>query len=179
MRIALLYALFAALSILVNIGTQVAAMALYHGPWAIPLSIAAGTATGLVAKYVLDKRWIFSWVARDRRDEAQTFALYTAMGLATTAVFWGTELAFHVAFLHEGRIALQAPLDELLDTVLRAQGPAAVLDAWLAHSGAAVLRRQAIEPGQTQALVRGAESAPPVGVRVQPVTLEDLFVELT
>ena len=36
--------------------------------------------------------------ARDRRDEAQTFALYTAMGLATTAVFWGTELAFHWAF---------------------------------------------------------------------------------
>ena len=98
MRIALLYALFAALSILVNIGTQAAAMALYRGPWAVPLSIAAGTATGLVAKYLLDKRWIFSWMARDRRDEAQTFALYTVMGLATTALFWGTELAFHRAF---------------------------------------------------------------------------------
>lgn len=98
MRIALLYALFAALSILVNIGTQVASMALYRGPWAVPLSMLLGTAVGLVAKYLLDKRWIFAWVARDRSHEARTFGLYTMMGLVTTAVFWGTELGFHWLF---------------------------------------------------------------------------------
>ncbi|WP_372015814.1 GtrA family protein [Pseudoxanthomonas sp. 10H] len=98
LRIASLYALFAALSIAVNIGTQVAAMALYAGPGAVPLSILAGTATGLVAKYVLDKRWIFAHVSRDRLHEARTFALYTGMGVVTTLVFWGTELAFHLLF---------------------------------------------------------------------------------
>ena len=98
MRIAVLYALFAALSILVNIGTQMAAMALYAGPGAVLLSIGLGTATGLFAKYVLDKRWIFRFVPRDRRGEARTFGLYTVMGVATTAVFWGTELAFEAIF---------------------------------------------------------------------------------
>ena len=98
MRVALLYALFAALSILVNIGAQVASMAVYRGPWAVAMSILVGTGAGLVAKYLLDKRWIFAWTAHDRRDEAQTFALYAAMGLVTTAVFWGTELAFHHVF---------------------------------------------------------------------------------
>jgi putative flippase GtrA len=97
-RIAVLYALFAVFSIAVNIGTQVASMALYGGRWAVPLSILAGTATGLVSKYLLDKRWIFRHVSRDRLHEARTFVLYTAMGLVTTAVFWGTELAFHMLF---------------------------------------------------------------------------------
>lgn len=98
MRIAVLYALFAAVSILVNIGTQMASIALYAGPGAIALSMVLGTATGLVTKYVLDKRWIFRFVPRDRLGEARTFALYTAMGVATTAVFWGTELAFEAVF---------------------------------------------------------------------------------
>jgi len=97
-RIAWLYAFFAVLSIAVNIGTQMLSVALYHGRWAIPLSIAAGTATGLVSKYVLDKRWIFRHVSRDRSHEARTFVLYTAMGAVTTVVFWGTELAFHLVF---------------------------------------------------------------------------------
>ena len=97
-RIAGLYALFAGLSIAVNIGTQMLSMALYDGPGAVLFSIAAGTGTGLVSKYMLDKRWIFRHVSRDRRHEARTFVLYTAMGVVTTAVFWGTELTFHVAF---------------------------------------------------------------------------------
>lgn len=98
MRIAVLYALFAALSIAVNIGTQVASMALYGGRWAVWFSIFAGTAAGLVSKYLLDKRWIFRHVSRDRLHEARTFVLYTAMGVVTTVVFWGTEAAFHLTF---------------------------------------------------------------------------------
>ena len=43
--IAAAVALFAALSILVNIGTQMAAMALYAGPGAVFLSIGLGTLT--------------------------------------------------------------------------------------------------------------------------------------
>ena len=98
LKIGLLYALFAAFSIAVNIGTQAVGMALYTGPGAVAISMVAGTVTGLVTKYVLDKRWIFSHVSRDRLHEARTFVLYIAMGVVTTLVFWGAELGFHLAF---------------------------------------------------------------------------------
>jgi len=97
-RTAGLYAAFAAMSIAVNIGTQMGALALYGGPYAIPASVALGTLTGLVAKYVLDKRWIFAHRSRDSAHEARTFLLYGAMGVVTTGVFWGTEYAFHRMF---------------------------------------------------------------------------------
>lgn len=80
----------------VNIGTQALAIALYDGPFDIALSMVAGTATGLVAKYLLDKAYIFRYVTRGKAHEARTFLLYTVMGIATTAVFWGTETAFHL-----------------------------------------------------------------------------------
>jgi ABC-2 type transport system ATP-binding protein len=91
-------------------------------------------------------------------------------------------VAFNVAFLHQGRISLQAPLDELLDSVQRAQGPAAALQGWLPASGLQVLSRQVLAGDRAQALVRGAvqgDAARAAGVRLQPVTLEDLFMELT
>lgn len=94
----LAYAAFAALSIAVNIGTQALVMSLYGGPGAIFISMVFGTGAGLVCKYILDKRYIFEHQSRDTRQEATTFALYTVMGLATTAVFWGTEYAFHFLF---------------------------------------------------------------------------------
>lgn len=93
-----LYFAFAVLAIAVNIGTQAVVVAVYGGPFHLIASVLAGTATGLVAKYVLDKAFIFRFVARDKAHEARTFALYTVMGLATTAVFWGTEAAFHLAW---------------------------------------------------------------------------------
>jgi putative flippase GtrA len=91
-----LYLAFAVLAIVVNIGTQALVVAVYGGPFQIAVSILAGTATGLVAKYLLDKAFIFRFVTRDKVHEARTFLLYTLMGIATTAVFWGTEAVFHV-----------------------------------------------------------------------------------
>lgn len=85
------YALFAAVATAVNLGTQAMVLAA-----ALPLAaaMAAGTATGLVAKYLLDKRWIFF----DREPgHARKFSLYTLMGLITTALFWGVETAVHLA----------------------------------------------------------------------------------
>lgn len=95
------YATFAALSIAVNICAQALAMMLYAGRGAIPFSIAIGTAAGLISKYVLDKRYIFLHRSSDTRQEARTFALYTLMGGATTAIFWGTETAFHLIFAND------------------------------------------------------------------------------
>ncbi|MDZ4048040.1 MAG: GtrA family protein [Pseudoxanthomonas sp.] len=97
-----LYLAFAVLAIAVNIGTQAAVIALYGGPFQIIASVLAGTATGLVAKYVLDKAFIFRFVTRSKAHEAKTFVLYTVMGIATTAIFWGTEALFHLVWKTDG-----------------------------------------------------------------------------
>jgi len=92
------YTAFAALSIAVNIATQVLSTHIYSGKLSIPISILLGTGTGLVTKYLLDKRFIFAYQTRSYRHEAKTFVLYTIMGLVTTVIFWGTEYAFHLMF---------------------------------------------------------------------------------
>ena len=93
-RLALLYALFAAFAIGVNIGTQALSLAVWSGPVALPVAMLLGTATGLVTKYGLDKRWIFADRSTGLRAHGTRFTLYTLMGVATTLIFWGTELAF-------------------------------------------------------------------------------------
>ena len=54
-------------------------------------AIAAGTLVGLVVKYVLDKRWIFFDSSTGIATHGRKFGLYTAMGVVTTAIFWGAE----------------------------------------------------------------------------------------
>jgi len=92
-------------------------------------------------------------------------------------------VAFNVAFMSRGRIALQAPLDELLDSVRRASGPADAVSAWLQAGGHRELARQRLPDARLQVLARqatgGGEMLAGAGVRLQPVTLEDLFMELT
>ncbi|TCJ14683.1 GtrA family protein [Parasulfuritortus cantonensis] len=96
--IALLYALFAAISTAANLGTQAIVVWLYHGLWAIEISVLAGTATGLPVKYMLEKRHIFEFSAENLAHDSKLFFLYSFLGLFTTAIFWGTELAFHRLF---------------------------------------------------------------------------------
>lgn len=98
MRLALAYALFAALATLVNIGAQDVAIRCYSGAYGVALSVMAGTVAGLVVKYLLDKRYIFRFKTRDAEHNGQVFALYTLMGLATTAVFWAFEFGFGFLF---------------------------------------------------------------------------------
>ena len=58
------------------------------------MAVGSGTLVGLVIKYVLDKRWIFYDLGTGVKAHGRKFSLYTAMGLVTTAIFWGTETAF-------------------------------------------------------------------------------------
>ena len=97
-RIAVLYAVFAAFATFVNIGSQALVIWLYHGPYAVPLSILVGTAAGLPVKYVLEKRHIFSFESENLAHDGRMFALYSFMGVFTTALFWGVEFAFHHLF---------------------------------------------------------------------------------
>ncbi|MFX0541885.1 GtrA family protein [Roseovarius sp. S4756] len=88
------YAAFAAVATLVNIATQRAVLQLGETGDYLALGIGAGTVTGLVVKYLLDKRWIFYDDARGLRNHGRQFSIYTSMGIVTTAIFWGTETAF-------------------------------------------------------------------------------------
>lgn len=98
MKLAAVYALLAAVATVFNIGSQDIVVRLYHGSYAVTLSIFVGTGVGLVVKYVLDKQFIFRFKAQNAAHDAKTFALYTLMGIATTAIFWGFEYAFHAIF---------------------------------------------------------------------------------
>ncbi len=98
MSLALLYLLLALVATAANIGTQDVVTRLYHGAFAIEISVFFGTGVGLLVKYVLDKRYIFRFSARDTLHDAQTFAIYTAMGVATTLMFWGFEFGFNHVF---------------------------------------------------------------------------------
>ncbi len=93
--IALKYALFAAVATGVNLSSQWIGLQLYSGPWSLAAAMAAGTATGLAAKYLLDKQWIFYDADSGVSAHARKFSLYTVMGVVTTAIFWGMELTFN------------------------------------------------------------------------------------
>ena len=92
------YTLFAIIATAANIGTQDLVIRNYNGTFDILTSVIIGTGVGLVVKYILDKRYIFSFRARSVAHDTQTFALYTFMGLATTLIFWGFEFSFHHLF---------------------------------------------------------------------------------
>ena len=91
-------------------------------------------------------------------------------------------VAVDVAFMSQGRIGLQAPLDDLLESCHRLTGPLPEVSALLARLGVTPLHLQPLRGGQSQALVRSAQpiaSQAAHGVQVDAVTLEDLFLDLT
>ncbi|MCW3005128.1 MAG: hypothetical protein JWQ20_4426 [Conexibacter sp.] len=98
MRIAALYGLLALVSTLVNLGSQMVSIAMYSDRYGVLLSVLVGTAVGLLTKYVLDKRYIFRYKARDLGHDSRVFALYAAMGVLTTTIFWAVEFGFDALF---------------------------------------------------------------------------------
>jgi putative flippase GtrA len=94
MKLPVTYAILAFIATGANIAAQDAALHLYSGVWDVALSVIVGTATGLVTKYVLDKKYIFGFRAKNAAHDGRTFALYTLTGIVTTLVFWGFEFGF-------------------------------------------------------------------------------------
>jgi ABC-2 type transport system ATP-binding protein len=89
-------------------------------------------------------------------------------------------VAFNIAFLSQGRIALQAPLDELLDQVRAFTGSVTEMAALMARLGAEPLKRTPLEAGRERVLARlPADHALPAGLGGDRVNLDDLFSELT
>lgn len=98
MKLALSYAILALIATAANIGAQDLAIRAYRGAFDVLVSVIVGTGVGLVVKYVLDKRYIFRFQARDVMHDGQTFMLYAGMGMVTTVVFWVFEFGFHHVF---------------------------------------------------------------------------------
>ncbi len=88
-------------------------------------------------------------------------------------------VALDLAFLRDGKIALQGRLDELLEGARRVVGPGALLDG---KPLAGELRRQRAADGTVSVVTHGAAAdilRGQPGVRVEPLSLEDLFIEVT
>lgn len=104
------YTIFALLATAVNILTQ--RLVLSNGTDTLHYLAAmiAGTFTGLVIKYVLDKRWIFHDHSGGAAEQGKKFILYSTMGLLTTAIFWSTETFFWLVWQTENMREIGAVL---------------------------------------------------------------------
>ncbi len=92
------YALFAVAATGINILTQYLSLEIYSREYSLYLAMGAGTLTGLVVKYLLDKRYIFYYDTENRQEDLARFILYSFMGVFTTLVFWVSELSFNYLF---------------------------------------------------------------------------------
>jgi putative flippase GtrA len=88
------YTVFAVIATIANLAVQRLVLMGGDSKLMFMAAVGAGTIVGLVIKYILDKRWIFMDTATGAAAHKKKFGLYTIMGLATTAIFWGMESAF-------------------------------------------------------------------------------------
>lgn len=87
------YVGFAVLATAANLLAQEATVRLV--PWApLLVSIVMGTGVGFVAKYLLDKHFVFFDASESRTEEARKVVLYGLFSVATTLVFWVFEFGF-------------------------------------------------------------------------------------
>jgi putative flippase GtrA len=121
------YGGFAALAILANLGAQRMVLAAAgadggaHSGAAFLLALAIGTTVGLALKYLLDRRWIFHDRTRGARAQGRQFALYSATGLFTTAIFWGSETAFWLIWRNDAMREAGAVLGLIVGYVVKYQ----------------------------------------------------------
>ena len=92
--LAIKYSIFAVISTLFNLLFQYLSFLGYSDFGSLYVAMFIGTLAGLIVKYVLDKKFIFYHKVKDKKDDAKKFALYSLMGVFTTIIFWGTEIAF-------------------------------------------------------------------------------------
>ena len=90
-ELVLRYGAFAIVAMLANLGAQRLVLGFWEGGYTLAMAIFVGTGVGLAVKYVLDKRWIFFDTSTGVATHSRKFALYTLMGVVTTAIFWGAE----------------------------------------------------------------------------------------
>ena len=92
--IAVKYALFAAISTLLNLLAQYISFFAYAGKGSLYVAMFFGTLFGLLSKYILDKKFIFYHKPKNKMDDSMKFVLYSFVGLFTTIPFVGCEVVF-------------------------------------------------------------------------------------
>lgn len=92
--LAIKYSLFAIISTAFNLLFQFFSLLIYSETASLYIAMFIGTLAGLVAKYILDKKYIFYHTPKNKSDDTKKFLLYSFMGVFTTIIFWGTEIAF-------------------------------------------------------------------------------------
>ena len=92
--IAIRYAAFAVIATLLNLLFQFFSLLVYTGMASLYVAMAAGTLAGLIAKYVLDKKFIFYHKPESKTQDVSKFFFYSLTGVFTTFIFWGTEILF-------------------------------------------------------------------------------------
>tara|TARA_B110000908_G_C10264921_1_gene462817 strand:+ start:1376 stop:1783 length:408 start_codon:yes stop_codon:yes gene_type:complete len=95
---AIKYTVFAVISTLFNLLFQYLSFLVYTGFGSFYVAMFFGTLAGLAVKYILDKKFIFYHMPKDKKDDAKKFILYSLMGAFTTIIFWGTEIAFDTLY---------------------------------------------------------------------------------
>lgn len=92
--IAFRYSIFAIIATFVNLLFQYLSFVFYIGYGSLYVAMSIGTLAGLIVKYILDKKFIFFHVAKNMKDDTKKFTLYSLLGILTTFIFWGMEIAF-------------------------------------------------------------------------------------
>jgi putative flippase GtrA len=92
-HIAARYILFAVIAGAMNLGAQAIVFGIAPVQ-PLALSILTGTGVGFVAKYLLDKHWIFFDGYHGPGREARKVILYGAFSVAMTLIFWAFEVGF-------------------------------------------------------------------------------------
>lgn len=108
------YCLFAVLAIIANLASQRLVLGTLGHDFGLMPALVAGTAVGLVVKYLLDKRWIFEDRSSGLAAHGRRFGLYTAMGGVTTLLFWAVEYGFWVIWRDDALRELGAVIGLLL-----------------------------------------------------------------
>jgi putative flippase GtrA len=92
------YIIFAILSTLVNLSFQYFSFYFYNGTYSLYIAMFNGTLSGLILKYLLDKKFIFEYETKNRYEDGKKFILYSLMGVLTTFVFWIFEFIFDTLY---------------------------------------------------------------------------------
>ena len=95
------YIIFAVFSTVVNLSFQYISFMIYSGFLAIYIAMFFGTLSGLIVKYILDKKFIFNYETKTKKENLNKFMLYSLMGVFTTIIFWFFEVTFDYIFHSE------------------------------------------------------------------------------
>lgn len=86
-----LYALCALVATALNLAMQELTLVFTSS---LSASILVGTASGFLGKYLMDKMWIFGDSSDSAPEEMKKVFLYGTFSVATTVLFWVSEVAF-------------------------------------------------------------------------------------